>query len=701
MATVNLSYCNGAWGASIAIVYNDATHEIDSGTQTGPCGPSGLPSGIEIYSHTEGGTTYKVFTQNAAPYAYVSTFTVAPCSVVIASVAVGNASTNYASDGSLIVTATANGPKSYSLDGVTWQSSNQFTGLAPGSYTVRARAMKEGEFCYDEEIVAVGFADVVCELELGNISKTADTGAGNGSITVNTLVNPPVLQVEYRIDAGAWQDSPSFTELSAGTYNVQVRYKDFTDCTDDKDITVADQDCDIIIQQVIVTHEQAKYADNGALEIIATSGEGGLEYSIDGGESYEDSNFFPDLSPGVYEIAVKDSAGCVDTTEVTLRKYKEPYLVIPRVNAHRFVITEGPMVDAARQTFDNKLFASMKFEGVPGQCFHEKVEVSDINTIQFRSNYTTNTLKVYDDANTLKATMAATRKTSNLDKSDTGDAFFAGYGDDKTQIFFEHGLPVHYEIGMDITIAGEATLNGTYEIVDIAQGVGEALGYVVLVVEKTYTSETAITSGTVTVIFDLEPYEVWEVGVDWNNWGEGKFYMLLEGSDEQLSEYKARSEPAHVKTSWPDHLVIRYKNYENGYQVDYDTGITFQIRVNAELKWPLNSGKRTVMEDSRRRLIKVEAYTSRVAQFIGYDMPYYELEKVAMAFDHDFFSVDGVEYQTEEDCVHEYFGNDPFGNTSAKLRQVEFEAENTDDLGPADVDLTILDVDDSLLAIDP
>src|SRR5690606_31901208 len=138
------------------------------------------------------------------------------------------------------------------------------------------------------------------------------------------------LQVEYRLDDGAWQDSPVFDDLAADTYIVQVRYKDFPECTDDREVTVTDQNCDIIIQQIIITHEQSKYGDNGALEIIATSGEGGLEYSIDGGESYESGNVFTDLERGVYSVWVRGPAGCLDTAELGRCHHKHPDCALPR-----------------------------------------------------------------------------------------------------------------------------------------------------------------------------------------------------------------------------------------------------------------------------------------------------------------------------------------------------------------------------------
>lgn len=703
MASILLQYCNGAAGANIALHYNDVTHQVTDGMPVGPCpGPSGLPSGIEIYSQVVGLNEWKVFTQNAPPYAYVSHYVYTPCTAVISSVTIGNATSNYSSDGSMIVNTTSPGSKSYSLDGVNWQVSNQFLNKAPGIYTVRLRVFWNGEYCYDEEVVQVGFTVVTCELQLGTITKTQDTGGSDGTITVNTLVNPPVLPVEYRLDAGAWQNSPTFTGLAAGTYNVQVRYKNYTSCTDDRNIEITDQDCDIVIEQIIKTHEQSKYGNNGRMEIIATSEAGGLEYSIDGGDNWQEGNIFESIVPGVYDVRVRDTNGCGDIVEVEIFKWKAPYLVIPIVNSHRFVIQSGPVLPvSSRQNFDNKLFMDMRLPGVDPSVmrYTQKFELGDIVPFQFRTNYTTNALKIYNAANVLLASLVPTKKTTNLNKTDSRTAYFANYGDNKTQIFFENGMPLHYEIGQDVTISDQATLNGTYEIVDITQGNGAAVGYQVLIIDKIYTSMTAILEGTLDVVYDLEPYEVYEVNIDWNTWGAGEFYAILEGSDEQFDNYTVRSEPVAIKAIWEEHDLIRYKNHENDYLVNYDTGIQFLIRVDSEVKPPVNPGKRTLHEDSRNRMIKVQAYTSRTAPFKAYNMPGYMIEKIALAFDHDYFTVNDVEYQTEEDIEPEYFENDPMANASAQLRQVDFEAENTDDMAGEDVDIQILGDGNTLLGV--
>ncbi|QQY84003.1 T9SS type B sorting domain-containing protein [Tamlana sp. s12] len=59
---------------------------------------------------------------------------------------------------------------------------------------------------------------------------------------------------------------------------------------------------------------------NNYIEII-TSGDGNLEYSIDG-STYQESNYFPNLQGGIYSVFIKDKAGCgEDFQEVSIIDY--------------------------------------------------------------------------------------------------------------------------------------------------------------------------------------------------------------------------------------------------------------------------------------------------------------------------------------------------------------------------------------------
>ena len=146
-------------------------------------------------------------------------------------------------------------------------------------------------------------------------------------------------------------------------------------------------------------------------------------------------------------------------------------------------------------------------------------------------------------------------------------------------------------------------------------------------------------------------------------------------------------------------MQVDYYNFEDAYKIQYSTGIRHRIHIEGYLDWPKPGGERTVHQDSQNRLRKLQENVTRNPDILVEALPAYLLERLALIFGHDFFSVDEIEYQTEEDFEPEYFEADALGNGRVKLRQVEFLAENTDDAG--DVDATVLDVNDDLMAVEP
>ncbi|MEM1215163.1 MAG: SprB repeat-containing protein, partial [Bacteroidota bacterium] len=80
--------------------------------------------------------------------------------------------------------------------------------------------------------------------------------------------------------------------------------------------------CTIDIDDVATTEPSCGNSTDGDITIDVTSSglSGSLEYSIDNGNSFQSSNFFPNLGPGTYDIIVQDDndSGCQASSSVTL-----------------------------------------------------------------------------------------------------------------------------------------------------------------------------------------------------------------------------------------------------------------------------------------------------------------------------------------------------------------------------------------------
>lgn len=696
MAIVNLTYCNASFGEQVAIDYDDVTHTIASGILSGGnCSP-GLASGVVIHTQIDGNTRYEVRTDNSSPFAYVTQSDIDVCTVGITSVSITPATNDVSNDGVIDISASSNGEVSYSI-GFGYQSSPIFTGLAPGTYLVSVRNLFFGAYCYDTESVIVGYSSIVeCDLVLGNVAVTPGPG---GTITVLGYVSSHLDQpVQYRIDSGAWQDSPTFTGLASGTYNVQIRYKNHTSCTDDRDVTLSA--CDVLLTGVNVIHEQSRFGNNGVITVLATSGDGPIEYSKNDGSSYQSSNVFSGLAPGTYNIRVKDAGLCEAFAIVVVHRYKAAIAEFPIANGNRVVVTSGPPRGVGVQNLDNTLAQDMRMVGKSICRFFQPYSVNDLVTIQWRSSYGAHTVKVYNMASVLQATLVASKLSSYLNKSESLSATFSNYGGGKTQIWFPAGIPTFFEIGQVVTISGVASLNGTYSIEDIVPGTGTALGNVSLIVSANYTSGTDPLTGTLTVIYDIEDFDVWETTVDWSAFAPGKYMIKWVGTDDQFAAFTAESEPVETLTDVSQLIAVRYRNSDNGFKIDSSSGIEHLVRVEGELLPSDPGGESEVMQDSRRRVVKLREYVTRILDFAAHDQPFYLLEKLKVAFAHDTVFVNDVEVQPSDILKVEYPSEmELVGIARVKLRDLNFLNENSDDAG--DVDGVVLDLDNGdILGID-
>jgi hypothetical protein len=214
------------------------------------------------------------------------------------------------SDGTITITASSTqGSVEYSINGgTTWQPSNVFTGLsaAGNPYLIRVRnidgtCMVSAVDVTITEPTAPAITNVVP-------TSPSDCGVNDGSIVITATAGSAVT--EYSIDGGAnWQNSGSFTGLTAGTYNVSVRNTGNT-CV----ITYASNSVILSapnapsITNVTSTNPTDCMVTDGTITITSIGGSS-VKYSINGGVNWQNSNSFASLAGGTYQIRARNGNG--------------------------------------------------------------------------------------------------------------------------------------------------------------------------------------------------------------------------------------------------------------------------------------------------------------------------------------------------------------------------------------------------------
>lgn len=126
-----------------------------------------------------------------------------------------------ANDGKIAISNPKGGSGNYqySLDGTTWVTSNTFTGLASGSYTVFIGDKNVPTCFVTVPKIIQPAGQLAADVEHNDILCNGDK---NGSIKIT---NPTgVTAYQYSINGGVnWNNSDTFNGLSAGIYNVMLR----------------------------------------------------------------------------------------------------------------------------------------------------------------------------------------------------------------------------------------------------------------------------------------------------------------------------------------------------------------------------------------------------------------------------------------------------------------------------------------------
>jgi hypothetical protein len=188
-------------------------------------------------------------------------------------------------------------PYTYSLDGVTYNSTNPITGLTAGLYTV---FVKDNNGCINK-------TDVTILNSNGPTFTFTQTNAtcGNNTGTVTITASGGTLPYQYSINNGTtYQTNNFFTGLLPGTYLIKV--KDALGCINTANATIISGPAPTLI----ATPASATCGlNNGTITAFGGGGTAPLQYSING-NTFQASGVFVNLTPGTYTVTVKDAIGC-------------------------------------------------------------------------------------------------------------------------------------------------------------------------------------------------------------------------------------------------------------------------------------------------------------------------------------------------------------------------------------------------------
>jgi gliding motility-associated-like protein len=249
---------------------------------------------------------YHLYIRDATGRTMVYTFPVHPfCPILVAAVTT-DADCAVANGAISITGSQGKTPYLYSIDGVNFQSSAIFQGLAPGSYTVE---VKDADgFTGSLSDVLVG-SPCPIPLKVSGAVTNARCGSNNGSITISASGGTPPYR--YSLDGMQFQTNNVFGNLGESHFTIWAE-----DALGAQQSAMA-QVTNTVAPDISVRAVNSGCDNDGSITIMGSAGTGLLEYALNT-HAFQSDNQFAGLGAGDYLASVKDDLGCSTNQTVHL-----------------------------------------------------------------------------------------------------------------------------------------------------------------------------------------------------------------------------------------------------------------------------------------------------------------------------------------------------------------------------------------------
>ncbi|MFT5337844.1 MAG: hypothetical protein ACI9YL_001856, partial [Luteibaculaceae bacterium] len=175
-----------------------------------------------------------------------------------------------------------------------------FGNLDPGTYTI---SITDSQNNTKDTSATVPYNPTITKVTIKHLSCQ---GSLDGRIQVSASCLDP--EIRYQLDNGTLQSFGIFSNLSPGTYTLNV-WNGFNQIFYTQIIEILDGD-PITIYEFKVLNSTCFGINNGSIEILKPK-RPNLLYSINGGNSFSSQTSFSSLPSGNYQLCVLDPAGCL------------------------------------------------------------------------------------------------------------------------------------------------------------------------------------------------------------------------------------------------------------------------------------------------------------------------------------------------------------------------------------------------------